>query len=185
VTDSLEAGVSRSELVGFRAELNDFGDFYERTYDSSYRTAVGIVRDRALAADVTQDAYVAAYRHRNRFRGEAPSTAWLHRIIVNESLGALRRRRPTAAIVDMSSSISPEGSAQSLARLDLFQALELLPPQHRAAVILRYYHEHDYATIARILNTTSTNVGAMLSRALDRLRVVLEQTPGALAGREG
>ena len=58
--------------MAFRPELADFGDFYERTYQVAYRTALGIVRDPALAADVTQDAYVAAYGQRDRFRGEAP-----------------------------------------------------------------------------------------------------------------
>ena len=81
----------------FRLELSDFGAFYERTYDPAYRTALGIVRDPALAADVTQEAYVAAYRHRHRYRGDAPSAAWLHRIVVNQALPALRRRRATQA----------------------------------------------------------------------------------------
>ena len=66
----------RSESVVFRLELSDFGAFYERTYDTAYRTALGIVREPALAADVTQEAYVAAYRNRHRYRGDAPSTAW-------------------------------------------------------------------------------------------------------------
>ena len=81
--------------MAFRLEIADFGAFYERTYDVAYRTALGIVRDPALAADVTQDAYVAAYRHRRRYRGDAPATAWLHRIVVNQALTALRRRRAT------------------------------------------------------------------------------------------
>jgi DNA-directed RNA polymerase specialized sigma24 family protein len=49
-----------------------------------------------------------------------------------------------------------------------------LSPRHRAAVVLRYYHDYDYATIADCLGTTTSNVGAMLSRALDRLRVAME-----------
>ena len=50
-------------------------------------------------------------------------------------------------------------------------------PRQRAAVVLRYYHDYDYARIAHFLNTTSTNVGAMLSRALDRLRVAMDPDP--------
>lgn len=41
--------------MAFRLEIADFGAFYERTYDGAYRTALGIVRDPALAADVIQD----------------------------------------------------------------------------------------------------------------------------------
>jgi len=70
--------------------------------------------------------------------------------------------------------MAPDGAGSSDNRLALIQALDVLPAQHRAAVILRYYLDYDYATIAQILGTTSTNVGAMLSRALDRLKAALE-----------
>ena len=167
--------------MAFRLEISDFGAFYERTYDTAYRTALGIVRERALAADVTQEAYVAAYRHRGRYRGDAPSTAWLHRIVVNQALAALRRRHPTPPVGDLSLWTSPDAAGGTVARMALLQALDVLPARQRAAVILRYYHDYDYATMARILNTTSTNVGAMLSRALDRLKDALEPEPGAAA----
>src|SRR5688500_10869565 len=185
MTEGLDVSGSRSESVVFRLEISDFGAFYERTYDTAYRTALGIVRDPALAADVTQEAYVGAYRHRHRYRGEAPSTAWLHRIVGNQALAALRRRRATHPVRDLSSSMAPDLAGGSVARLALLQALDVLPARQRAAVILRYYHDYDYATIARILGTTSTNVGAMLSRALDRLKDALEpeQVAAAEAGR--
>lgn len=166
----------------FLLELSDFGAFYERTYDSAYRTALGIVRDPAFAADVTQEAFVAAYRQRHRFRGEAPSAAWLHRIVVNQALGALRRRRPAPRGSDLSPWMGPDDSSATTTRLAIFDALDALPARHRAAVILRYYHDYDYATIAQMLETTSTNVGAILSRALDRLRVVLDPEQSATIG---
>src|SRR4029079_3302420 len=181
MTEGVDVGGLRSESVVFRLEIADFGAFYERTYDTAYRTALGIIREPALAADVTQEAYVAAYRHRARYRGDAPSTAWLHRIVVNQSLAALRRRRPIQPVRDISPWMAPDPAGGSVARMVLIQALDVLPARQRAAVILRYYHDYDYATVARILNTTPTNVGAMLSRALDRLKDALEPEPGAVA----
>ena len=171
--------------MAFRLEIADFGTFYERTYPVAYRTALGIVRDPGLAADVTQEAYVSAYRHRDRYRGDAPSGAWLHRIVVHQALAALRRGRAASQVVDLSPSMvaDPDGAAGATSRLVLLDALGSLPPRQRAAVILRYYHDYDYATIAQILGTTSTNVGAMLSRALDRLRLVLDSEPGPLDGK--
>jgi RNA polymerase sigma-70 factor (ECF subfamily) len=185
MTEGIDVGELRGESVVFRLEIADFGAFYERTYTTAYRTALGIVRQPALAADVTQEAYVAAYRHRYRYRGDAPSAAWLHRILVNQALAALRRRRVATPIRDLSASMTADHAGGSVARLALFQALEVLPPRQRAAVILRYYHDYDYATIAQILETTSTNVGAMLSRALDRLKDAMEPEPliAAATGR--
>jgi RNA polymerase sigma factor (sigma-70 family) len=83
--------------------------------------------------------------------------------------------------VDISPLIARDDAPHSDTRLALLQALEVLPGRQRAAVILRYYHDYDYATIAQILETSSTNVGAMLSRALDRLRTALDPEPGASA----
>jgi RNA polymerase sigma-70 factor (ECF subfamily) len=185
MTEKADVAVMRMEAEANRLELADFAGFYERTYAGAYRLAFGIVHEPALAADVTQDAYVAAYRHRDRFRGDAPSAAWLHRIVVNEALAALRRRRSASTVVDLSPLLAPDGAPRSDARLALLQALDVLPGQQRAAVILRYYHDYDYATIAQILETTSTNVGAMLSRALDRLKVALDREPGAVAPTGG
>lgn len=48
--------------MAFRLEISDFGAFYERTYGAAYRTALGLLRDPGLAADVTQEAFVSAYR---------------------------------------------------------------------------------------------------------------------------
>ena len=161
--------------MAYLPDLADFSEFYERTYDGCYRTALGIVRNAALAADLTQDAYVDAYRNRERFRGEAPGYAWLHTIVVNHALSALRRRRPFVTEVEIDSLARVGDHSRSTSdRLTLLAALDQLRPQQRAAVVLRYYHDYDYATIARILNTTTTNVGAMLSRSLDTLRVKLE-----------
>jgi RNA polymerase sigma-70 factor (ECF subfamily) len=182
VTSSLDLDRFRSETVAFRLEIADFGAFYERTYDMAYRTVLGIVRDPGLAADVTQEAYISAYRQRDRFRGEAPSGAWLHRIVVNQALGALRHDRAARTVLDLSPFMIAESddAADVTSRLAILDALGSLPPRQRAAVILRYYHDYDYATIGHILGTTSTNVGAMLSRALDRLRIVLDPEPGAI-----
>ncbi len=170
--------------MAFRPDVSDFGDFYERTYQVAFRTALGIVRDAALAADVTQDAYVAAYRHRDRFRGDAPGHAWLHKIVVNQALSAVRRNRLTVVEADLTAlSRSLDHARATSERLSLFAALAELNPKQRAAVILRYYLDYDYATIAQILGTSSTNVGAMLSRALDRLRLKLDSDkPLAMTG---
>jgi RNA polymerase sigma-70 factor (ECF subfamily) len=182
MTGGLDLGQVRSGSVAFRLEIADFGVFYEETYDRAYRTALGIVRDPALAADVTQEAYVSAFRQRDRFRGDAPSQAWLHRIVVNEALSVMRRRPQPKRDADLTRFIAPDDAVGTTSRLALLDALDGLSPRHRAAVILRYYHDYNYRTIAQILGTTSTNVGAMLSRALDQLKVALDAVPGATHG---
>jgi RNA polymerase sigma-70 factor (ECF subfamily) len=168
--------------MAFRSDISDFGAFYERTYAGAYRTALGIVRDPSLADDVTQEAFVAAYAARDRFRGDAPGYAWLHRIVVNHALSALRKgHRIVREIAPNDLPQFDDTHPGDTDRLALLEALGRLSPRQRAAIVLRYYHDYDYATIAHIMDTTSTNVGALLSRALDRLRDQLEKEPAAMA----
>jgi len=171
--------------MAFRGELADFERFYERTYPGAYRTALAIVREPGLAADVTQDAYVKAFRERSRFRGDAPVSAWLHRIVVNEALAGIRRRSRRPREIDMTGvwGVRDLGASGELTRvpdrLVVLDALDVLTPKARAAIVLRYYHDHDYATIASILGTSVGNIGVLLTRSLDRLRAELSTPPPA------
>ena len=161
--------------MAFRAELDDFAALYERTYPALYRTALGICCDAALAADATQDAFITAYRRRDTFRGEAPAAAWLHRIVVNAALSSLRRRRVRwAEPLDPARHDRSEASADRSGAIDVSAALLRIDPRSRAAIVLRFYVDLDYASIATILETSPGNVGSMISRGLDRLKRDLE-----------
>jgi len=59
----------------------------------------------------------------------------------------------------------------------LAEGLQQLEARARAAVVLRYYLDLDYARIGAILGTSESNVGSILSRALDRLQVVMAPAP--------
>ena len=114
--------------------------------------------------------------------GATPGHAWLHRIVVNAALSAVRRRRDIVGEVALVDAGRPDDTRNTNDRLALFAALDELTPRQRAAVVLRYYHDYDYATIARILGMTTNAVGAMLSRALDRLKDELDKPQVAAAG---
>lgn len=166
--------------MAFLAEIEDFAAFYERTYPGAYRTALAIVRDPGFADDVTQDAYVSAYRDRSRYRGDAPVVAWFHRILVNAALAGLRRRGSRAREIppdELRTWASGDEATSTADRLTVLAALGSLDPRSRAAVVLRYYHDYDYATIGRILDTSPGNVGVILARALYRLRTAIEPAP--------
>jgi RNA polymerase sigma-70 factor, ECF subfamily len=173
--------------MAFLGELDDFGAFYERTYALAYRTAWAILRDSGAAADAVQDAYVSAYKERGRFRGDAPARAWILRIVANAALSTARRPRPRLVAMDGLGE-EPAASGDDLCRtadhVTLEGAMRGLDPRSRAAVVLRYYADMDYAEIAVALGTNANNVGVILHRALERLERELrapEGSNGALA----
>ena len=176
------AGVEEA-MTGFQGQLQDFGAFYESTYPAAYRVAYGVVGERSLAEDVTQDAYVTAYRKRDSYRADGPAEAWLYRIVVNTAISMLRQRRvrqiePLDPEAGPRPSI-PDGAPAAVDHVALIEGLRRLDPVSRSAVVLRYYLDLDYQTIGSILGKSPGNVGVILSRSLDRLRqVVAPEHPG-------
>src|SRR5215510_8646993 len=59
-----------------------------------YRMARAVVANDSEAEDIVQEAYVRAFASLDQFRGESSLATWLSRIVLNEALGRLRRRRP-------------------------------------------------------------------------------------------
>jgi len=160
--------------MGGEDPREDFGAFYEATYPAAYRVAYGICGEHALAEDVTQDAYVTAFRKRGGYRADGPAEAWLYRVVVNTAISSLRRPR-----VREIRALDPEGREDPSApdamtaavdHLVLMEGLQRLDPVARAAVILRYYLDLDYASIGAILGRSTSNVGSILSRSRDRLQ---------------
>ncbi len=141
-----------------------------------YRTLLALTGDPDLADDLAQEAVARGIERAGQYRGPAPVGAWVHRIALNAWRDHLRRRRlrswvgldrPDAVAV----AAAPEREPADL--VDLRRALARLPARQRAALVLRYYHEYDYAAIGEALGITSGSAGSLLSRALERLRAEL------------
>jgi len=114
------------------------------------RTAYLIVRDKALAEDVAQGAFVRAYERIGGFDEARPFGPWLMKIVVNDAIKAAKRRERTVRIDGDGENLllarladagpGPHDEAEeSETRRRVWAALETLPPAQRAAVVQRYY----------------------------------------------
>ena len=115
-------------------DADAFGELFRRHRDRMWAVALRTTRDPELAADAVQEAFLAAYRRADSFRGEAAVTTWLHRIVVNACLDRLRRIKPTVQLPDADLSVladSHDHHAGVEVRLDVRQALDRLPEGQR------------------------------------------------------
>jgi RNA polymerase sigma-70 factor, ECF subfamily len=156
-----------------------FARLVEATHVSTYTLAFRITGDREDARDVTQEAYLRAYRSMGSFRGEAQFTTWMYRITANCAATSLKRRRrhrhdqlgEDADVVDLRLDQDPELRADASELRDrLLEALDCLPPKLRAVVILRDVYEMSHEAIAGELGITATAAKVRLHRARHRLR---------------
>jgi RNA polymerase sigma-70 factor (ECF subfamily) len=157
-----------------------------------FRTARAILRDDAEAEDAVQEAYVQAYRSLGDFRAEAQLSTWLARIVVNEALMRLRKRKRRADIVPMQSSATVvsleqipdsdmgKGPETSAARSEMRRLLELqidaLPDTYRTVFVLRAVEELSVEETAAILDIPAATVRTRFFRARSLLRESLAQT---------
>jgi RNA polymerase sigma-70 factor (sigma-E family) len=143
-----------------------FSEFFAARAPALRRTAYLIVRDWHGAEDVTQLGFARLYVVWPRVRPETLE-AYARKIVVNEALSWLRRRRR-----DHVTDVLPDEPAHAAddSPLDVGQALDLLPSQQRAIVALRFLDDLSVAEVARILDIAEGTVKSQTSRALTTLR---------------
>ena len=158
-----------------------------------FRTARAILHSDAEAEDALQDAYLRAWRALGSFRGEAKLSTWLARIVINESLGRLRRDRGAQVIpldtaiepmgehaqeepMDDDADRQPEGMAMRAELRHLLEAsIDRLPEAFRTVFILRAVEEMSVEDVASALELPEATVRTRLFRARGLLRERLSQ----------
>jgi RNA polymerase sigma-70 factor (ECF subfamily) len=155
----------------------------ERYGNVMYGTAVLMTRDRALAEDLVQEAFLLAWKGIPRFRAGSNLKAWLLRILVNRVISDRRRKRVDEVEMDASYNepVEPESSVQTVISAEeaerIRAALSELPFEPRQAVVLRFYAGMTIPEIAETLGWREGTVKSRLHRALRQLRNVLETQP--------
>ena len=162
-----------------------FESLVEKYMDFVYNVAYRMMGNAADAEDATQDAFLSAFRAFDRFRGESQVSTWLYRITVNACLMRLRKEKKSrlltqtgydeAEIVNWADGFeSPERSALNAElRERLDEGISRLPPDLRAAVVVRDIQELSNIEAAESLNITVSSLKARLHRGRVLLRKFL------------
>jgi RNA polymerase sigma factor (sigma-70 family) len=155
-----------------------FGELVHRHVDHVYSTALRLVRDPALAEEVTQRVFVLLAQHSLKLERRSSVTGWLHttarNIAINTIRGEERRRqreREAAAMIELDSNDSETFWRQIEAHLD--EALSGLNQAERDLILLRYFERRTAGEIGVRLGVSAEAAQKRVTRALDRLRGIL------------
>jgi RNA polymerase sigma factor (sigma-70 family) len=192
VRDNPQRAEDEQSLVR-RVVAGDRGAFERlmRRYNQRlYRLARATLRDRTEAEDALQDAYVAAYRSMNQFRGDSAFSTWLTRLVLNECLARLRRDARRQNVVPLvTSTPATEAELDNVAAQDadlpdsvlnrmqvremLERKLDGLPDSYRTVFVLRSVEDMTVEEVARILEISEATVRIRHFRARAMLRELL------------
>ncbi len=165
------------------SEAEEFADFVRATGPRLHRAALLLTGDHHSAEDLTQTAYARVFASWRRVSRADDPFAYTRRTLLNAFLSHRRLRRSSELPADPT--LGPEQSAPEgdpTTRLDLLDALAMLPPHDRAVLVLRYWEDRSVADTAVDLGLTETTVRTRARRALERLRPLVgaeltERTP--------
>lgn len=190
--DDEEELVARSQ----KGDVEAFNQLVLRYQHIMYGAVLRLLGNPETAADVTQDAFFAAFRGIQTYRGGSSFRAWLLRIGSNMACDHWRRvqRRPSeslealteedelqsstilSSLTDTAQESNPEEMllSQELQQL-IQQGLELLPLEQRVAIVLCDIQGFSYDEVAATTQTSLGTVRSRISRGRSRLRLYLEK----------
>ena len=170
-----------------------FVEIVTRYREKMFHVAFGLLRNRADAEEIAQDAFIRAYRGLARFRGDSSLAAWLYRITLNLSRNRywyfFRRRRHamlpldaafsdtnTATFAELVASDAPSPVREAANReftAIITSCMDRLTAGQREILTLRNVRHHSYDHISRTLGIGIGTVKSRIARARSSLRVLL------------
>lgn len=148
-----------------------------------FRIGIAYLGHHEQAEDAMQNAYLKAFLNLGRFQREASFSTWLTRIMINECLMTLRRRRraaeePLATAPEIADSAAPGAARLNLKEMKtlLETTIAELPRKLRAVYVLREVQQLTTAEAAACLGLSAENVKVTLHRARQQLKAKLLQS---------
>jgi RNA polymerase sigma-70 factor (sigma-E family) len=149
--------------------LSPFDAFYRASKARMVRLAWLLVGSRAVAEDLVHDAFVAVFQ---RWETIDNPGGYLRQTVVNQCLGWQRRRSRERDVLAMVGEPPPTGDP---AVDTMWDAIQRLPLDRRAVVVLRYWADLPHDEIAELLGCPTGTVRSRLHRALAELREEVER----------
>ena len=186
--NAIAANISDAEVINriLCGEKNLYAILVRRYNSRLYRVGMAIINNDAEVEDVMQTAYIKAYENLEKFAFKADFSTWLTRILINECLAILRKRKLLVKLngnimeneIFQQHSIDPNTPAAQVLNTELKGILEKaildLPEKYRTVFIMREIQNMNVAETKACLQISGINVKVRLNRAKALLRKSLK-----------
>ena len=146
-----------------------------------YNTSLRIVNDTAEAEDIMQESFLDAFRRLGSYSGEGSFGSWLKRIVINNSLDALRKLKDVVSIdedaIDIPEVVEETREEElNLQVEEVKRAITKLPEDYRVVLSLFLLEGYDHEEISEILNISNNLSRTRFVRAKQKLVSILRES---------
>lgn len=170
-----DKGLSEGQILEAvqRGNKEAYGMIVKKYMQPAYYIALGFVHNQQDALDVSQDAFIKAFRKIRMFDTRKPFFPWFYRLMRNLCIDHLKRKRHLREIpLEDVQILSSEKEDKELKKT-LWRGVEELPFEQREVVILRYFRQLSYAEIAELIGKPQGTVMSSLFYAKKRLKGIV------------
>ncbi len=171
-----------------RGDISGLDSIVRQYQIQALRTAMLITRDKALAEDVVQSAFIRAYQKIEQFDESRPFAPWFMQSVANASVQASKKNQRTLSLSEEidegltfedlleSTDGTPAEQLEQKERQELIKsALDKLTPEQRATIVMRYFLDMSEQDMSTALNTPKGTIKWRLHESRKRLRGFLHR----------
>jgi len=145
-----------------------------------YNTCLRITNNEMEAEDVLQESFVSAFKNLASYRGTASFGSWLKRIVVNNAINLVKKRRldfqPMENTTDYEDRADEIGDRDLIYEVDEVKVcIDMLPSGYRTVLSLYLLEGYDHKEIAGILGVTESTSKSQFNRSKKKLREILKE----------
>lgn len=173
MSDSDDLKAVRESLEG---DLRAFETLVLKYQKPIFNGAYRMLNHFEDAEDVSQAVFVKAFENLKKFDAKYRFFSWLYRILINESLNFMsKRRRQGEAVPDVLPGMNRGRRSQQAVELekDIQEALMELKPDHRTIIVLKHFQDFSYEEMSHLLEIPEKTVKSRLYSARQELKETL------------
>ena len=166
------------QIIGFAGKKTNekiVEEIILEQYNQYYRLAYSYVHNDADAEDIVQNGVYKALRNSKALRNPEYAKTWIYRIMLNEIFDFLRRPKAVSyEYIQEETGIEAESVEDTYTDVDLQRALDSLPEQDKAIVVMKFFEDKKFEEIADIIDENINTVKSRLYRSMKKLRIRIE-----------
>jgi RNA polymerase sigma-70 factor (ECF subfamily) len=156
-----------------KGDKDAYQEIVVRYMQSAYYVALGFVHNQQDALDISQDAFIRAFRRIKKFDTEKPFFPWFYKILKNLCFDHFKRQQRRGEVPLENVRILEVEDEDREMKKAVWKGIEELPPEQKEIIILRYFRQLSYQEMAEILDKPIGTIMSSLYYAKKRLKGIV------------